>query len=928
MAHQSSIGVAGHNIANVDTPGYSRQVLNLTTTPASPEGAGFFGNGVRADTVSRQYDQFMVKRLADQNTSIKNMQMEQQTMRVVETIFNEAPGLAVNDLMSQFWEATQVLANNPELSASRQAMVQQAELLNDQLHTMSTEIVNSRNDISVSIKTTVDKLNVLAKELADLNGQITSSETPRQKQNDLRDTRDNLLNEMSGIVGVNFFETSTGAYTVLLDDGHTVVEDNDSWSFEWSDEKLYWNRTNSNNVTTKSELNDATALGGSLGGLIDVNSQLVEGNPDNYLGRLNSLANSLIREVNQVHSQGAGLVKFSQPLTSAEVAKDTTLLHTTLDNQVAAVTIPAGTFKINGLEIGKIDGAAAIYGRAMGKAYNAVQAINSAAASVEASLTTQVAGDAVTGGTNGGLDNGETVTFSINSVQVSYTATSNETAAQTAVNVADSINTALTTYNAVTSNIPKVTIRADVGNGLNGGAVDSIILKNTNEGDSSQIIIAGVDSTDPAEAKLGLSDGTYQADARHNTGTLSVFAMDAPIVIDGGSDDTMLSQLGWASSIQYSDKVVTPPTANQALNFTVNGVPVSATALAGDLLGTQTNIINAVNNVEGTTGVHAKIGDGTNGGVINSILFQSDTANIDIKGVDSSGPSPNEADIMGFSDTLVRSVAGADQSAGDGKLSYEFVDNGVLSSIHGYAYSQDLQTDGGSFKIWLYNSNGSNALPQPVSIPLDRVYTLQDVADNFNSAMANAKAVDSSGEPWVKATVFNNKLTFTPNGGHQFAFGGDDSNFLATAGINTFFTGSSADSIGVNSVVTDDLNFVAAAQVNKFGEMFRGDNSNILAITDIQRKENISFTGGSTDTLDGHYNSLVAEIGLKSKSVSSDLEFNIQVNDQLNIIRDTASGVSLDEEMANLIKFQHAYSAAAKLITSSDEMLKTLLNAI
>ena len=73
---------------------------------------------------------------------------------------------------------------------------------------------------------------------------------------------------------------------------------------------------------------------------------------------------------------------------------------------------------------------------------------------------------------------------------------------------------------------------------------------------------------------------------------------------------------------------------------------------------------------------------------------------------------------------------------------------------------------------------------------------------------------------------------------------------------------------------------------------------------------------------------LATEYGLKSRTIGTDLEFNIQVNEQLSQMRDASSGVSLDEEMANLIKYQHAYSAAAKLITASDEMLRILLNAV
>ncbi len=918
LTHQSSISVAGHNIANVDTPGYSRQTLNLSTVVASPSGSGFFGNGVNGTSVTRAYDQFMVKRLTDQNSTINNLEAMQQSLRVVETIFNEAPGLAVNDLMSQFWEAWQGLANNPELSSSRQTVVQQAELLNTQFSMMTSEIVNTRNDISTSLNAGMSDINALTKQIADLNGQISGSETSQHQQNDLRDTRDTILKELSGLVNINYFETSTGAYTVMLADGHTLVEQNENWGVAWADNKMFWLSTTAEGVTSRTELNEETSLGGSIGGMIAVNNQLTEGNPDNYLGRLNALANSLIREVNQVHSQGVGTIRFSEILTSAEMAEDAVLLQSTIDSKTAIDTIAAGTLTINDRAIGRIDGATASLGLAMGKAYNAAQAINDAYAGVDAKLTTLVAGDPVTAMAAGDI----TVSFTINGVPIDYTINlvDDVNPATLAANVVSEINSDIDDHNnnvgltAPQENIPKMTIRATVGTGQNGGATNSIILQNTNAGDESNIIIAEVDNTaGSTESNLGLTDGTYVADSTHNTGQLSLFSNDAPISIEGGTDDSFLSQLGWASSISYFDQAVSPGATGATFNL--NGTPISTGA--GDDADAIVVAINAQTNI---TGVEAHVGDWTNGEAPGSIVFTSDSANIKVSEIDDT-----EAAVLGFTNFTKYSVAGADDISGDGKLSYDYSDNGVANSLMGLNYNDQLVTDGGSFNIWLYNNNGTPALPQPVNVSMERAYDLNDVADAINASIVNAT---NDPDHWVKATVFNNKLILTPDSDHQFAFGEDSSNFLASAGLNTFFTGNSADSIAINSVVSNDLNNLAAGTINQFGEIFSGDNSNVLEITNIQRKEAISFTDGTTDTLDGHYNSLVAEIGLNTRSVDTDLEFNTQVNDQLNQLRDATSGVSLDEEMANLIKFQHAYSAAAKLITAADEMLQTLLNSV
>lgn len=827
LSHQQSVSVVGHNIANVDTPGYTRQSLALTPAIPTPDASGFFGNGVQSLKINRHYDQFMVKRMSDQNSSLSNLQAQQESMRLVETSFNEAPGLAVNELMSEFWASWQTLSSYPENISARGAAVQKAKIVIDQLNSMAAEITRTRFDINSSLNAAVADVNMLTSQIAAMNVKITASETDVRQQNDLRDQRDLLLNDLSQYLEVNYFETNTGAYSVLMGDGHTLVENDENWQIDLLDDKLQWISKNSKgDVLKTAALTESEAIGGKIGGWMEIYSNIDPDTPENYLGRLDALANALIREVNQQHSQGAGLTRFSEQLTSNDAAQNTALLTSTIDAATSTDTIQAGRLLINDREIGKIEGATARFGLANIKTYNTAQAINEAITGVRARLTTQVAGDAVAA--MGAGEDGNVITLQINGIDVSYTVDSTSgppddtDPATLAANVVAAINQVIDDYNdptAVPENIPKITIEAVVGDGNNGGAANSIILRNTNAGDESRIIISGIDS-DPllSETKLGLTSGTYVADADHNTGELSLFSHKDSININAGVDDLYLDQLG---------------------------------------LG---------------------------------------------------GGSRSSTD-----------------EGGDGQLIFEATDNQVLFAMQGFDYSDELRTDGGSFKIWLYNNDDTLALPQAVEVSLERAYSLQDVADSINISIINA-----SGEatPWLNASIKDNKLVLTPDADHQFAFGGDTSNFLATAGINTFFSGSSADSIGINGVVEQNVEYIAAGQVSTIGEIFRGDQANALLITNIQSNEYVRFTGGKSDTLGGFYNTLVGDIGLKGRTVDRDYEYNTLITDQMNAMRDATSGVSLDEEMADLIKFQQAYSAAAKLITSADEMMQTLLQAV
>lgn len=841
VTHQLSIAVTGHNVANVNTPGYSRQTLGLTNPVASPTGIGYIGNGVQGERVEREYDRFMVQRLVQQESTLNNLEAQHMSMRLVETAFNEAPGMAVNELMSEFWSSWQDVADNPELISARQSTVQQALLINEQLHIMTAEIAQSRQDISSNLQSAVLDVNSLTTQIADLNLQITSGESDIHKQNDLRDQRDELTKELGQFVDINYFEMETGSYTILLEDGHSLVESNSSWSVKWDDRNLNWQTTNANGQVTLTTI-PPEVLGGKMGGWIEIHDQLIEGQPENYLGRLDSLANSFIREVNQVHTQGVGLFRFDGRLESVAPATDTTRMLSTVDAATALEDIPAGTFTINDREVGAIEGAVAINGLAMGKTANAATQINDSLSDVKARMTTLTAGNVTTGMT--APEHLASLDFTINGLPMNYIVDFDGTRvppapngpdnvpANLAANIVDTINTTLTAYNTATNpvNVPKVTIEAAVGSDLNGGVQNSIILRNTNPGDESQIVIAGIDPNPlSAEQKLGLSDGTYVADNTHNTGEITLFNHNGDIVIDGGSTDVFLSHLG----------------------------------LAGGQFGIQ-------------------------------------------------------------------------DAPGDGKITYEYTDSsnaniagitigGLGTAMEGYAYSDELITDGTSFKMWIYNNDDTLALPQAVDIPMDRVYTLYDVANAINVSIENASDVSPS---WIQATVENHKLVLTPDNNHSFAFGGDTSNLLATAGLNTFFSGHDASTINVNTEVKDHLENLAAGQVSQYGEIFNGDETNALLITNTQRREAIDFIGGSANTLDGHYNSLVASIGLKGRTVERDFEYNTLVTNQMQEMRDSISGVNLDEEMANLIKFQHAYSAAAKLITTSDEMLQTLLNSL
>ena len=235
----------------------------------------------------------------------------------------------------------------------------------------------------------------------------------------------------------------------------------------------------------------------------------------------------------------------------------------------------------------------------------------------------------------------------------------------------------------------------------------------------------------------------------------------------------------------------------------------------------------------------------------------------------------------------------------------------------------------GNFNLWVYDSSGA-AVGSPITIDADTGgTTLFSLRDDINTNVSNVTA----------SITTDGKLKIDADNGYTLGFSDDNANVLAALGINTFFSGSGAGNISINSTIVGNKNYIAAGQIDSTtGEFASGDNDNALAMTDLQYtsmdisqwtcdRVNGNTEGSITTTIEDYYHSMVGSIGIVSSSISRDRDFNEMMVNKLNTLRSSISAVSLDEEMTNLIKYQHAYQAAAKLITISDEMLNSLISA-
>lgn len=197
-------------------------------------------------------------------------------------------------------------------------------------------------------------------------------------------------------------------------------------------------------------------------------------------------------------------------------------------------------------------------------------------------------------------------------------------------------------------------------------------------------------------------------------------------------------------------------------------------------------------------------------------------------------------------------------------------------------------------------------------------HSLNDVVAAINHTFGN----------YLTATVTNNTLQVTAKNGYTFGFGTDATGLFAALGVNTFFDGDNAGNMALNPRAGADSGLINAGHINGAGEANVGDNSTALAMAALRTKEvtlSTTFDAPTQQTLGAYYSSLVGVVGVDAENANFSYKFEKTLADNLNAQQLAVSGVNLDEEMSNLIKFQHSYQAAAKMISTADQMMQIVL---
>ncbi len=301
LSHQKSLQVTAHNIANVNTEGYSRQRVRLVTNQPVDYLPGQLGLGVKVAEIKRVVSSFITNQINSEMQGLGRWDSQKASLEKVEMIFS---GEYFNNLSTRFWNAWEDLANNPSGQAERVALLGSADELVSFLKKTYRDLVNlQKNDIGQGLKNTVEQVNALSKDIADLNVKILAAEASGQNANDLRDKRELYVKEISELIPVNVFEDGDGNVVILTAAGRPIVEAASSWDLvisidERGLETVNWQDRNGNLFDLTNYIRQ-----GRLGGYLIARDDFIE----KYISDLNTFSKRLMEEVNTLHASGYGI---------------------------------------------------------------------------------------------------------------------------------------------------------------------------------------------------------------------------------------------------------------------------------------------------------------------------------------------------------------------------------------------------------------------------------------------------------------------------------------------------------------------------------------------------------------------------------------------------------------------------------------------
>ncbi len=298
--NQKGIEVTGNNVANVNTEGYSRQTLEVGSSPTLEMSGQMIGSGATVSGISRETNSFVSKQLTVKTADYGEENARSMILAEIEQVVSVDEG-GVSTSLDEFFDAWQELSGDPSATLERQQVMQMGEDVADSFQAMVGDLNAVQDSINTDLEGKVTSLNEQLQEIADLNVQIVAAEATGISANALRDQRDLLLQEVSELAGVTCYEESNGMISVQLASGQPLVTADavSTLGTEWTSGSLQLTLTSGSSATAL----DTADFGGEVGGMLEMRDEYI---PE-LIDELDVLAYSLATAVNTVHTGGYDL---------------------------------------------------------------------------------------------------------------------------------------------------------------------------------------------------------------------------------------------------------------------------------------------------------------------------------------------------------------------------------------------------------------------------------------------------------------------------------------------------------------------------------------------------------------------------------------------------------------------------------------------
>lgn len=325
-AAQIGLATTEHNIANANTPGFTRQEIVQGTRLPQSTGAGYVGQGVDVSTVKRIYNEFLFNQVLQGQTQASQLETYYQQIGQIDNMLADSDA-GLSPAIQEFFSAVNNVASSPDSQASRQAMLGSAQFLAARFQSLNQRLSDINNSINGQISSSVMTINSYAQQIATMNKNIVLAQAAFNGQlpNDLLDQRDQLISQLNKEIKTTVVKQSDGSINVFIGAGQSLVVGERTMPLQTVQSltdptklEVAYGSSSANLVRAQ----QSSFQGGNLGGLLAFRSESLDAS-QNALGRV---AMVLADTFNQQHKLGQDLTGalggnfFTQPVPSVNAS--------------------------------------------------------------------------------------------------------------------------------------------------------------------------------------------------------------------------------------------------------------------------------------------------------------------------------------------------------------------------------------------------------------------------------------------------------------------------------------------------------------------------------------------------------------------------------------------------------------------------------